>query len=30
MVGVLYETGATSAYDTIEFRRLPRAALSDS
>jgi sialidase-1 len=29
-VGVLYETGAVSAYDTIEFRRLPRAALSGS
>ncbi|MFJ8056141.1 exo-alpha-sialidase [Streptomyces sp. NPDC096142] len=27
-VGVLYETGATSAYDTIVFRRLPTATLS--
>ncbi len=27
-VGVLYETGATSAYDTITFRRLPTAPLS--
>ena len=29
-VGVLYETGATSAYDTIVFRRLPTVALSPS
>ncbi|MFR0352493.1 sialidase family protein [Streptomyces sediminimaris] len=27
-VGILYETGTTGAYDTIEFRRLPAGALA--
>jgi sialidase-1 len=28
-VGILYETGATTSYDTVEFRRIPVGDLGE-